>query len=53
VRRDPDDQAARSGGPADDRPAIELIVDGGPIKGTRIPLPEPGTARVRVEAHVA
>ena len=33
-------------------PAIEVIVDGQPIEGTCIPLPERGTARVRVEVRL-
>jgi cellobiose phosphorylase len=28
---------------------VRLVVDGLPIEGTLIPLPEPGTSRVRVE----
>jgi len=30
--------------------AVQLVVDGRPIEGTVIPLPEPGTSLVRVEA---
>ena len=33
--------------------AIEVIVDGRPIDGTRIPLPADGTDRVRVEVRLA
>ena len=36
----------------DDR-AIEVMVDGIPIEGTRIPLPAPGTPRVRVDVRLA
>ena len=34
-------------------PAVELIVDGRPIEGTTIPLPEAGTRRVQVEVRLA
>jgi len=29
--------------------SIEVVVDGRPIEGTLIPLPVPGTPRVRIE----
>ncbi len=35
------------------RPAVELVVDGVAIEGTRIPLPPPGTASVRVHVTLA
>ena len=34
-------------------PAVEVIVDGIPIEGTRIPLPQPGTARLKVEVRLS
>jgi len=34
-------------------PATQVIVDGSPIEGSRIPLPEPGTPRVRVEVRLS
>ncbi len=44
----------RSGVPAPGhRDAVEVIVDGRPIAGTRIPLPAPGTARVRVVVRLS
>jgi cellobiose phosphorylase len=33
--------------------AVELVVDGRSVEGTLIPLPEPGTPRVRVEVALA
>ncbi len=41
------------GAAGSDRAAIELSVDGVPIKGSRIPLPVPGTQRVRVDVRLA
>ena len=44
----------RSGVPAPGhRDAVEVIVDGRPIAGTRIPLPASGTARVRVVVRLS
>ena len=44
----------RSGVPgAGHRDAVQVIVDGRPIAGTRIPLPAPGTARVRVDVRLS
>jgi cellobiose phosphorylase len=37
---------------AEGRSALELVVDGRPIEGTRVPLPAPGTPRVRVEVRL-
>jgi cellobiose phosphorylase len=34
-------------------PHVDVIVDGSPIEGTRIPLPAPGTPRVNVEVRLA
>ena len=34
-------------------PAVEVVVDGRPIAGTRIPLPVAGTQRVQVEVRLA
>jgi len=40
-------------GPTGRRRSVELLVDGRPIEGSLIPLPEPGTSRVRVEIRLA
>ncbi len=49
-----DIEVARGAGDAADPPTgIQLVVDGRPIQGTRIPLPPSGTPRVRVEVRLA
>jgi len=54
VRQVPADPATGSGAAADGcPPAVAVIVDGEPIEGTCIPLPLPGTPRVRVEVRLA
>jgi cellobiose phosphorylase len=46
--------APGSGEPAAERrAAVEVSVDGRLIEGTRIPLPDPGTTRVRVDVRLA
>ncbi|HEY3547894.1 MAG TPA: hypothetical protein VGK17_17625, partial [Propionicimonas sp.] len=46
VRGAGEDAGARQG-------ATQLLVDGRPIEGTLVPLPEPGTALVRVQVRMA
>ena len=60
ARRTTSRWSRRAGRPGRDPPprrdrhrAIELVVDGVPIEGTRIPLPVPGTPRVRVDVRLA
>ena len=54
VRRSEGDPGTGSGDTATGRwPAVEVVVDGHAVLGTRIPLPEPGTPRVRVEVRLA
>ncbi len=50
ARRSRDD---RGSGASEDEGVVQLVIDGNPIDGTRIPLPPPGTPRVRVEVRVA
>ena len=52
ARRDADGVAALSAARRDGGP-IELSVDGVAIEGTRVPLPRPGTPRVRVDVRLA
>ncbi len=49
-----DDSGTGPADPVSERaPRPEVVVDGQPIEGTRIPLPEAGTPRVRVEVRLA
>ncbi len=48
-----DGETASGRGDERGAPAIQLVVDGRPIEGTRIPLPASGTPRVRVEVRLA
>lgn len=53
VRRSVGRPAPGSGDPVTDRRAgVEVTVDGRLIDGTRIPLPDPGTPRVRVDVRL-
>ena len=46
-----DPSAAQTDGAS--RPGTRLLVDGRPVAGSVVPLPPPGTRRVRVEVHLA
>ena len=53
ARRTGGDATVSSDGAVGRAPAIEVVVDGTRIEGTRIPLPGPGTPRLRVEVLLA